>query len=236
MIEIRTPVSEKADFFCKHLKKEKPTYNYLRELFRRIRKNFNVQQNKGQEKKLPYVPTDEEISKYYETVWRSRNMQHVIMIKTLIYTGSRVSELVKIKISDIDLDKCQIKLGKSKRRNGRIVPFPNAFKEMLAVYIENVKKNDAEYLFESNRKKRYSDRGIRLILMKYTKDAGIEHSISPHTLRHFLFAWMKRKNVDDALIKPYSGLDTRQSLTLYSKLSVSDCQPEYEKRIKEFPI
>ena len=38
----RTPVREKAKYFCKHLKAEKPDYNYLRELFRHIRKNLDV--------------------------------------------------------------------------------------------------------------------------------------------------------------------------------------------------
>jgi integrase/recombinase XerD len=72
--------------------------------------------------------------------------------------------------------------------------------------------------------------------MNYTREAGIEHSISPHKLRHFLFTWMKKKGVDDALIQPYSGHDSRQSLEVYSKLSLGDCQPEYEKKIKDFPI
>jgi len=236
MSETRTPVREKAKYFCKHLKKENPDYNYLRELFRHIRKNLNVEVGRDKEKKLPYVPTEEEIDLYYKTVWKSRNMKHVVMIKTLLYTGVRVSELINIKIADIDLDHCQIKVVQGKGKKDRIVPFPNVFKEILAVHIENIKKNDAKYLFESNWKKPYSDRGIRKILMNYTKQAGIEHSISPHKLRHFLFTWMKKKGVDDALIQPYSGHDSRQSLEIYSKLSLGDCQPEYEKKIKDFPI
>ncbi len=236
MASSRTPVREKAKYFCKHLKKENPDYNYLRELFRHIRKNLNIVIKSGKEKKLPYIPTEAEINKYYNTVWESRNMKHIVIIKTLLYTGVRVSELVNIKISDIDLDHCQIKVVQGKGKKDRIVPFPNAFKETLAVHIENIKKNDAKYLFESSWKKAYSDRGIRKILMKYTKAAGIAHSISPHTLRHFLFTWMKKKGVDDALIQPYSGHDSRQSLEMYSKLSLGDCQPEYEKKIKDFPI
>ena len=47
---------------------------------------------------------------------------------------------------------------------------------------------------------------------------------------------MKKKGVDDALIQPYSGHDSRQSLEIYSKLSLGDCQPEYEKKIKDFPV
>ena len=232
----RTPVRKKAEYFCKHLKKELPDYNYLRELFRHIRKNLNIEMDSAKEKRLPYVPTEEEINRYYQTVWKSRNMQHVVMIKTLLYTGVRVSELVNIRISDIDLDNCQIKVVQGKGKKDRIVPFPNSFKEILAVHIENIKKNNAKYLFESSWKKAYSDRGIRKILMKYTKEAGIDHSISPHKLRHFLFSWMKKKGVDDALIQPYSGHESRQSLEIYSKLSLGDCQPEYEKKIKEFPI
>jgi integrase/recombinase XerD len=165
MTATRTPVREKAKYFCKHLRKEDPDYNYLRELFRHIRKDLNIERTNGKEKKLPYVPTEEEINKYYSTVWKSRNMKHVVMIKTLLYTGVRVSELVNIKISDIDLDNCHIKVVQGKGKKDRIVPFPNSFKEILAVHIENMKQNDTKYLFESSWKRPYSDRGIRLILM-----------------------------------------------------------------------
>ena len=58
----------------------------------------------------------------------------------------------------------------------------------------------------------------------------------PHKLRHFLFICMKRKGVDDALIQPYSGHESRKSLEIYSKLSLSDCQEEYENQIKGFLI
>jgi len=52
----------------------------------------------------------------------------------------------------------------------------------------------------------------------------------------FLFTWMKTKGVDDALIQPYSGHESRKSLEVYSKLSLSECQDEYENQIKNFPI
>ncbi|GHT96733.1 hypothetical protein FACS1894122_15290 [Alphaproteobacteria bacterium] len=56
------------------------------------------------------MPTEEEIRKYYDVVWQSRNMKNVMIIKTLIYTGVRVSELVRIKINDVDFDRCQIRI------------------------------------------------------------------------------------------------------------------------------
>jgi integrase len=52
--------------------------------------------------------------------------------------------------------------------------------------------------------------------------AGITASISPHTLRHFLFAWLKTQGIDDALIQPCSGHATRQSLEIYSRLALAD--------------
>ena len=63
-----------------------------------------------------------------------------------------------------------------------------------------------------------------------------EESISPHKLRHFLFTWLKKQGVEDALIQPYSGHESRQSLEIYSKLSIGDAQKEYDTVIKNFPI
>ena len=232
----RTPVREKAKQFSKQLKKENPDYNYLKELFRHIRRELGVEVDKDTPKKLPYVPTEEEISKYYKAVWQSKNMKYVVIIKTLLYTGVRVSELINIKLSDVDLDNCQIRINKGKGDKDRIVPFPSSFMEVLAVHVANAKKDKLNYLFESSWKKPYSDRGIRKILQKYSDEAGLERSISPHKLRHFLFTWMKKRGVDDALIQPYSGHETRKSLEVYSKLSLADCQGEYEEQIKSFPI
>ena len=76
---IRTPVRDKAKQFSKLLKKEQPDYNYLREVFRHIRKEMDIKIDSGHTaKKLPYVPTEEEIDKYYQAVWKSRNMKYVI--------------------------------------------------------------------------------------------------------------------------------------------------------------
>ena len=187
-------------------------------------------------KKLPYVPTEEEIRKYYQTVWQSKNMQDMIIIKTLLYTGIRVSELIRLKIPDVDLDSCQIRITSGKGQKDRIVPFPKSFRETLALYIRSNSNKATSSLFESSWAKQYSDRGIRKILEKYSKLAGMEKNISPHKLRHFLFTWLKKKGIDDALIQPYSGHETRQSLEVYSKLSLDKAQDSYDKNIKDFPI
>jgi site-specific recombinase XerD len=80
-----------------------------------------------------------------------------------------------------------------------------------------------------------TDRGVRKILARYCAAAGIEQSISPHKLRHFLFTWLKAQGVDDAHIQPYSGHATRQSLEIYSRMSLATAQASYDQVIDRFP-
>ncbi|XVN44072.1 MAG: tyrosine-type recombinase/integrase [Rickettsia hoogstraalii] len=160
----------------------------------------------------------------------------MVLIKILFYTGVRVNELVNIKLQDIDYDSCQIRINLGKGSKDRIVPFPVGFRETLMLYAKNEETSGAIYLFESNRKKAFTTRGIRKILANYAKKANIAQSLSPHKLRHFLFTWLKKQGIDDALIQPYSGHETRQSLEIYSKLSLNDSQGAYNEIINKFPV
>jgi integrase/recombinase XerD len=233
--ESRTPPSKMAKQLTKYLRPQRPNYNYLRDLFRHLRKELDVPVTTNP-KRLPVIPTEEEIKKYYETVWQAKNIEHMVMIKILLYTGMRVSELIKVKINDVDFEGCQIRINQGKGRKDRVVPFPAPFREILSMYVMQIQKKKAAYLFESSWKKAYSDRGIRKILTRYTQAAGIESSVSPHKLRHFLLTWLKKQGIDDALIQPYSGHESRQSLEIYSRLSIKEAQQEYNENIGKFPV
>ena len=54
--------------------------------------------------------------------------------------------------------------------------------------------------------------------------------------RYFLLMWLKKQGIDDALIQPYSGHASRQSLEIYSWLALDEAQAEYEEVIGHFPI
>ena len=73
---------------------------------------------------------------------------------------------------------------------------------------------------------------MRIIHVTKVENTCLNH----HKLRHFLFTWLKKQGIDDALIQPYSGHESRKSLEIYSKLSISDAQTEYEEIIGKFPI
>ena len=147
-----------------------------------------------------------------------------------------MSELIRLKIEDVDFDSYQLRIVAGKGKKDRRVPFPKSFREILALHVSNANKNKQSHLFESSWKRPYSDRGIRKMLEKYSKMAGMKQTISPHKLRHFLFTWLKKQGIDDALIQPYSGHESRQSLEVYSKLSLSRAQEEYDDNIKNFPV
>jgi integrase/recombinase XerD len=232
---MRTPTKTIVKKICKILCDERPDYIYLRDLFKKIREEFNLEVT-TQAKRLPYVPTEEELKQYYKIVWQTRNIKHMALIKVLLYTGVRVQELVNIKITDIDFDRCQIRINQGKGKKDRMVPFPHDFRETLLLFANAELVKGAIYLFESNRKKPFTTRGIRKILADYAMQAGMQQSISPHKLRHFLFTWLKRQGIDDALIQPYSGHESRKSLEIYSKLSLTEAQEAYEGKIDKFPI
>ncbi len=235
----RTPAQQKARQLAKDLHKENPDYVYLRELFRHLRKELNISPERIHPEKLPRVPTDKEIQQYYEAVWQARNMKHVVLIKTMLYTGAKVSEVINMKIDDINFDHCQIRIpgNKNKGKKDRIVPFPVSFKEIFAMHADAIKKKrKSEYLFSSTWGKPYSDRAIRKILSTYTLMAGIDYSISPSKLRHFLFTWLKKQGTEDAFIQAYSGHEKIQSIEIYRKLSKEEGQEAYNNVIEKFPI
>ena len=182
------------------------------------------------------MPTEEEIRRYYQAVWHARRGGDVVLIKTLLYTGVRVAELVAIRLVEVDLDACRIRITNGKGGKDRTVPFPPTFAETLALHVDARRKAGGDHLFESGWKKPYSTRGVRAMLARYAGAAGLPHNMPPHRLRHFLFTWLKTQGIDDALIQPYSGHATRQSLEIYSRVALADAQQAYDQTIGRFPV
>lgn len=231
----RTPAKQKARQLAKYLRGERPDYAYVKEVFRCLRAELAIPVPRGPQR-LPAVPTEDEIRRFYEAVWHGRRLGDAVLVKTLLYTGVRVSELIAIRLDAVDLDRCQIRINRGKGGKDRVVPFPAVFKETLALHMAAMRHQGASHLFESSWKKPYSDRGVRKILARYAAAADLPHPVSPHRLRHFLFTWLKKQGIDDALIQPYSGHASRQSLEIYSRLALGEAQAEYEQVIGRFPV
>ena len=73
----------------------------------------------------------------------------------------------------------------------------------------------------------------------YSKKAGLKENISPNVLRKFLLSWLKQQGIEDAMIQPYAGLVSRQSLAKYDinvPKDTSRVQSVYESVIKKLPF
>jgi integrase/recombinase XerD len=221
----RTPARLKARQLAKYLRAERPDYIYLKEVFRHLRAELDVEVQR-EAKRLPYVPTEDEVRRYYQTVWKERRGSDVVLIKTLLYTGVRVAELVAIRLDDVDLDACRIRITQGKGNKDRVVPFPSTFKETLGLHMDAMRHRGAVHLFESSWKKPYSTRGVRAMLARYAKLADMAHPVSRPAV----------SGIDDALIQPYSGHASRQSLEVYSRIALADAQHSYDQVIDRFPV
>ena len=89
-----------------------------------------------------------------------------------------------------------------------------------------------------------SEEGIQQALISVLRTLGhawvltnsAEEALAALAENDFLFTWLKTQGIDDALIQPYSGHESRQSLEIYSRLALADAQKEYQGVIERFPV
>jgi integrase/recombinase XerD len=232
----RTPPKVIATKLSKVLKKERPDYNYLKKVFEHIRIDLGLKGRVSKPKKLPELLTDQELKNLYNAVWNASNRTHVVMIKLLLYSGIRNSELANITLQDVNINEMTIRIDEGKGKQDRYVPFPVFFQGELAQYIENQRARRAKYLFETNRQDKFTTRWIRKIIKNYAVEAGIDKRIYPHLLRHQLLTYLTAKGIIDAKIQLLSGHRDRKSLEIYQGLSLADLSDEYQKAMNDFPV
>src|SRR6266446_2513078 len=167
-------------------------YAYLKKVFQHTRALLAVKPGKVQ-KRLPELLIDEELVAFYEAVWHARQPTHMVMIKLLLFTGVRNAELANIRVRDVDLTTCQLRIEQGKGKKDRYVLFPKSFRGELTQYLEAQKAKRATYLFESNRCQLYSTRRIRQIIKQYALTAGIEKRVYPHLFRHQVITYLTKQ-------------------------------------------
>lgn len=232
--ETATP-KQMARKLVRLLRPQRPDYPYLKKVFQHTRELLEVKPSKAK-KRLPELLTDSELVGFYEAVWHARNSVHMVMIKLLIYTGLRNAELSRIRLKDVDLDQCQIRVEQGKGKKDRSVLYPAGFRGELAQYISHCKEQRATYLFESNRLKPFSTRRIRQIIHQYASEAGIEKRVYPHLFRHQIITYLTRKGIISPKLQLLSGHSEEKSLAIYRDLALADVAGEYEAAMRTFPV
>ena len=99
----RLPPKEMAKKITRLLKKQDPDYGYLKKVFAQVRESLGLKGKISRPKKLPDLLTDEEMKRFCASVREENHRVHTVMIKLLIYTGVRNSELANILIDDVDV-------------------------------------------------------------------------------------------------------------------------------------
>ena len=230
----RTPARRKARQLARHLRGERPDYAYLKEVFRHLRAELGIEVAQAP-KTLPYVPTENEIRRYYQTVWTARRSGDIVLIKTLLYTGVRVAELVSIRLGDVDLDACRIRITHGKGGKDRVSPSPPPSKRPSPCTSAPPGTTARPSCSSLHGKSRTPPAASAPCSPDTPPRPDWRTTCRPHRLRHFLFTWLKTQGIDDALIQPYSGHATRTSLEIYSRLALADAQHTYDSVIDRVP-
>ncbi|MBU0992106.1 MAG: site-specific integrase [Proteobacteria bacterium] len=232
----RTPPKEMADQIVNVLQKQNPDPNYVKKVLQYIREAIPVKERGPKVKRLPELLTQDELKLFYEAVWNGFNRTHVVIIKLLLFTGIRNTELINIKLDDVDLLKMRIFIRQKKGKKGRYVLFPPYFCDELYQYITIQKEKGGVYLFESNRMSKFTTRWIREIVKSYAKKAGINKRIHPKLFQQQILTYLTSKGIVPTKIQIISGHKSIESLNIYDELSLANIEKEYWDAMKDFPI
>ena len=186
------------------------------------------------EKKLPDYLTEEEVDKLLDIDLNDAyDYRNKAMLETLYGTGIRVSELINIKISDIDFSECFIRIT-GKGSKDRIVPFNDICKDYLEKYIneyrnELLKKKDSEYVFINSLSGKISRQGFFKILKQICLKKGINKNVSPHLLRHSFATHLLNNGADLRIIQELLGHSDLSTTQIYTEVLNEKLKKDYEE-------
>ena len=184
--------------------------------------------------KLPEVLSEEEVDKLLDiNLVDKYSYRNKAMLELLYATGMRASELTNLKLNNIDLDSCIVRImGKGSKE--RIVPINDTTIKYLNIYINNYRKEilnkkDSEYLFISNALKPITRQGLFKIIKKECIRAGIKKNVYPHILRHSFATHLLNHGANIRIIQELLGHEDITTTEIYTHLSNETIKKDYEE-------
>jgi len=158
----------------------------------------------------------------------------IAIMETLYGTGVRVSELVALNIEDVDfLGEVLHVRGKGKKE--RISPIGSSALQSIQHYMEyrnrrsqNNANFDSKVLFVNKHGKRLSTRSVRRKMDKYLQMAGLDPSISPHTLRHSFATHLLNNGADLRSVQELLGHQSLSTTQIYTHLTTKKLKEVYD--------
>ena len=187
-----------------------------------------------QERYLPTSMSEDEVECLLSSPKTSIKIERrdKAMIEILYATGMRISELVNLKLTDIDFNRSVLKVfGKGSKE--RLVPYGEKAAEALRIYLEDRKKLDSKNVFLSNRGTRITRGAFWQRIKIYIKRENLKSSISPHTLRHAFATHLLNRGADlrsVQILLGHSDLSTTQIYTHIAKKRLGEILKKHHPR------
>lgn len=226
---------------CLYISSLRSFYKYL--LKNRVIKSnpMVLIKNPKLEKRVPKFLYYNELSSLFESIDTSTvlGIRDNLILEILYSTGVRVSELVSIKLSDINnFDKSITIFGKGKK--SRIVLFGDTLESTLNLYLNKSRniliKTNTDILLLNKNGTPLTDRGVRLIISKIVEKASIKQNVSPHVLRHTFATHLLKEGADLKTVQELLGHATLSATEVYTHVTNEglrktylDCHPRGRK-------
>ena len=169
------------------------------------------------EKKLPDVLNEEEVVRIFGAV---HNLKHQTMLMLAYASGLRVSELVRIRIEDIDGSRGLIHIRNAKGKKDRFTVFPESLRGQLIAYWKKYKLGTSGWLFQGDTNdKHLAARSIQAVLTRAIQASGITKRVSMHTLRHSFATHLLDHGTDLRYIQELLGHQSVKTTEIYTHVS-----------------
>jgi integrase/recombinase XerD len=157
----------------------------------------------------------------------SKGIRDKAMLELMYATGMKVSELINVKFSDINLSGKYLTCGDKNQRN---IPFGNAAKNALESYI-NIReimfdRKNENFLFLNSKGEQLSRQGFWKILKGYAKEVGIE-DVNPNMIRHSFAAHMLENGADIGVVQKFLGHTDISTTQLYLSYNYQNSREVY---------
>lgn len=185
------------------------------------------------EKKAPIILTEEETSRLLEEAKGKtpKELRDSAMLELLYATGIRVSELISLEVSDVNLQMEYIVCREGMKE--RIVPFGTVAKQALELYLEKgrpaMTDEDSSCLFTNCSGQAMSRQGFWKLVKAYGRKAGITRELTPHTLRHSFAVHLVSNGADLHSVKEMLGHSDISTTQMYAQMTGNRLREVYAR-------
>ncbi len=166
------------------------------------------------EQKLPTILSKNEVQLLFK---KTKNIKHLTILAVIYSCGLRVSEIINLKIEDIDSQRMIINIRKAKGNKDRQVQLTHKILNLLRLYYKNY--NPTIYLIGGQMGGKYSSSSIQKIIKSSARLAKIYKNVTPHTLRHSFATHLLENGTDIRYIQTILGHSDIKTTQIYTHVS-----------------